>query len=486
MDFASLRRDAGGTLYLAALWSIVPAIGFFLLLAKIAPMAEFLNSHGSFGIAIYAALFAVAAGCGLTPTNAQAVLGGWVFGFQRGSLGALAGVTFGAIIGFAIARLVSQQQLRALVDRHPRAAIVRRALLDKSGFRALGILTLLRIPPNMPFAMSNLAMASAGAKFVPYTLGALFGMAPRTILTVYFAARAASTGAKDIQDFAKSGEGKLMLLAGLVVLFFVIWVIQRIGSAALEKALPAKAGEPKKADAWWSSAFDRSYLERYAHRDDAEAKRMLDTFSSRVDFGAGRVLDLCCGAGRHSAELKKRGAKVVGLDFSRDLLAAGHAREPALDLLRGDMRRLPIRTGSLAGVIQLFTAFGYFEQDADNRAVLAEVARVLRPSGFYVLDLFNREPVLAALTGATERKLPDGTVVFEERRFDAARKRIEKTMRHGEETRFESVRVFDEIELREWFSSAGLDVERVLGDYDGGAYGASNSPRMIFVARRTG
>ncbi len=488
LDFATLRREAGGTVYLAALWSSVPMFGGFYLLAKIAPVADDLHSRGDSGLWLYATLFAVLSGSGVLPTYAISALGGWVFGFERGAVGAMTGITCGAVVGFLISRLVSHQQVRALVDRHPQAAIVRRALLERSGFASLPILALLRIPPNMPFALSNLAMASAGAKFVPYALGALLGTAPRTLVAVYLAASAASTGAKDIQAFTKSGEGKTMLVAGIVIFFGVVWIIQRIGKSALDRALLKDAATRGPSEGtWWARSFDHSYLQRYAHRDEAEAKRMLATFATVVDFHRGPILDLCCGAGRHSSLLRQEGSRVFSLDYSIELLAAGRERDPALRLTRGDMRRLPYRDRAFLGVVHLFTAFGYFESDAENRGVLDEVARVVEPGGFYVLDLFNATLAIGSATeggGKSERKLDDGSIVREQRSYDPIRKRVEKTMSSGTQTRFESVRVFEESELRGWFEAAGFVVERVLGDYEGGAYDVAGSPRMIIVARR--
>jgi uncharacterized membrane protein YdjX (TVP38/TMEM64 family) len=240
IDLDAVRRDAGPAFWLAILWATVPALGGFVLLAKIGPFADWLDTHGDAALWIYAAFFGVTAGLGLLPTYAQAVLGGWVFGVRDGCLGSALGITIGVLLGYVITKLTSRDRVRAIVERYPKAAIVRAALLERGFLRTLGILSLLRVPPNMPFALANLAMTAAGARFVPYVLGAVIGMAPRTGVTVYLAAAAASTGAKDIQSFADSGEGKWMLLGGIAVLFIVLWVIGKIGQAALARALPSE------------------------------------------------------------------------------------------------------------------------------------------------------------------------------------------------------------------------------------------------------
>lgn len=238
IDLDEVRRDAGFAFWLALLWAVVPALGGFVLLAKIGPIAEWLREHGDSALWIYAVGFGVTAGLGLLPTYAQAVLGGWVFGATHGYLGAMGGVTIGVLLGYGITRWTSQDKVRAILDRYPKASIVRAALLDRGFLHELGILSLLRVPPNMPFALANLAVTAAGARFVPYVLGAILGMTPRTFLVVSLAAAAASTGAKDIQSFADDGEGWWMLIAGIALLAGVLWILGKIGQAALARALP--------------------------------------------------------------------------------------------------------------------------------------------------------------------------------------------------------------------------------------------------------
>lgn len=243
IDLDAVRRDAGFAFWLAIFWGTLPALGGFALLAYIAPIAEWLQSHGESALWIYAAGFGVTAGLGFLPTYAQAVLGGWVFGTTYGYAGAMVGVAIGTLIGYLVTRWTSKDRVRAVLDRYPKAAIVRAALLERGFWKSLFVLSLLRVPPNMPFALANLAMTSAGARFVPYLLGALIGMTPRTLVTVFLAAAAASTGAKDIQSFADDGEGKWMLVGGIAVLAIVLWIIGKIGQAALERALPATTAD---------------------------------------------------------------------------------------------------------------------------------------------------------------------------------------------------------------------------------------------------
>lgn len=240
---------------------------------------------------------------------------------------------------------------------------------------------------------------------------------------------------------------------------------------------------------WWIAAFDSTYAQRYAHRNDAEAALALKTLlECGIVAQNDRVLDLCCGAGRHLAQLRTRGVSTIGLDYSQDLLALARARVASACLVRGDMRALPFGAATFDAVIHMFTAFGYFEDDDENEFVLREVARVLRAGGRYVLDLFNAKPTIEALVPEFEREMPDGSIVREKRWYDSHRRRIYKTTtttRAGRSREFtESVRVFSPEDLDEWLKRSGFAQVSRLGDYAGARFEPTQSPRMITVVSK--
>lgn len=259
----------------------------------------------------------------------------------------------------------------------------------------------------------------------------------------------------------------------------------------------APAPEP-----WYRRAFRAGYLDLYAHRNEEDAARAVEFIQDRLrPRPETRLLDLCCGAGRHLMRLLPRVGLGVGLDLSRVLL--DRAREtydhPSPQpsqasprahgaLVQGDMRALPFAPASFDLAVNLFTSMGYFDSDEENRGVLGEVARVLVPGGDFVLDHINRPHLERSLEARTERRLDGGVRVIESRRFDAQRRRIHKRVewiesegRSREWT--ESVRVYEFEELTSVLQSVGLQVTQCFGDYDARAHD-SNSPRMIILARR--
>jgi SAM-dependent methyltransferase len=239
--------------------------------------------------------------------------------------------------------------------------------------------------------------------------------------------------------------------------------------------------------AWYKEWFGEEYLELYSHRDESEAEQHAEFVARHLPAEDGRcpraVLDLACGAGRHTAALRRRGYRTLGVDISLTLLA----RMSGLPKVSGDMRRLPFRGESFDWVLSFFTSFGYFEQERENFRVLEEIVRTLAPGGRLLLDLMNPEPVLAHLTPRESQQL-DGRRVDIERWYDAAKKRINKRIAvetPGSKPRafLESVRVYQPDEVIIGLHWAGLDVDRVFGNFQGDPY-ARDSERLILIGNK--
>ena len=240
---------------------------------------------------------------------------------------------------------------------------------------------------------------------------------------------------------------------------------------------------------WYKRWFaDELYMELYAHRDAGEAQRAIDLFERAAAPVQGlRCLDLACGTGRHAFELARRGASVLAADLSPTLLAAARRKTQRhagrLQLLRADMRRLPVADGSLDAVLQLFTAFGYFHDDGENARVIGGVRRCLRDGGRYLLDYLNVPQVRATLVPESTQTV-DGVEVMQQRSLTATRVEKRIRIRHGGRERVfeESVRLFTLDEFQRMFRENGFVLEHVAGDYDGAAFGDA-SPRCLMFAR---
>jgi SAM-dependent methyltransferase len=243
---------------------------------------------------------------------------------------------------------------------------------------------------------------------------------------------------------------------------------------------------------WFQTAFGSSYLEIYGHRDEVEAEAAVELLLERFEVpeGAGPVLDIGCGAGRHLEALHHRGFRAVGLDLSQDLLRRAESRV-AGGVVRADMRRLPFREGVFGAAISMFTSFGYFPDPGENGEVLREAHRVTVPGGGLAIDYFNREVVLAALVPESVR-VAGGCRILERRRVrpgpggtDWIVKNVE-IYREGRpmEAWREEVAAFAPADLRRLVEAAGFEITACLGNYDGSPFDAGSSPRCLFLARR--
>lgn len=243
--------------------------------------------------------------------------------------------------------------------------------------------------------------------------------------------------------------------------------------------------------AWYEEWFDEDYLALYAHRDEAEAERFVDVVWTRLGLRAGmRIADVPCGAGRHSAAFARRGARVAGVDLSRVMLKRAthdvNSENADVWFVRGDVRQIPLRSGSFRLAANLFTSLGYFESEAENERAFAELARLLARDGTLVVDVVNPIYLRASFLSETLREFP-GMVIWQHRTLDPARRRIVKEIeiRRGERVRRirESVRLYEREDLAGLAGKHGLSVVDFWGDYDGSAF-EERSPRVILLAKK--
>ncbi len=243
-----------------------------------------------------------------------------------------------------------------------------------------------------------------------------------------------------------------------------------------------------RGEAWYRRWFGEDYLDVYPHRDEAEAARAVELFLSETELGPDdRVLDLACGAGRHLNLLREAGPAAAGLDLSLPLLRRARERDPRASVVQGDMRTLPFADAAFKAVVQFFTSFGYFDSRAEDRRVLAEVRRVLRPGGSFLLDFLDAERVRDELVPEDERQRGGRTV--RQRRWiedGTVMKRIE-IERDGEssEVYHERVRLYEPEELAAMLSGAGLAPRCRFGDYDGSGFRRGESPRLLILGVAT-
>ena len=252
--------------------------------------------------------------------------------------------------------------------------------------------------------------------------------------------------------------------------------------------------------AWYETFFDENYLKEYEKGLTLErAQKEADFINSTLNLpqaapdatGGARILDLCCGHGRHTVELAAAGYSMVGQDLSTTFLDlakdAAAARNLQIQFIHADMREIPFE-GELDAVINLFSAFGYFDDDAENQKVLDGVAKALKPGGKFLIDLLNTPRIIRDFLPQSWDELSDGTVVLTKRNYniltgyneecriyiapDGSKREIQLTLR-----------LYFYPELTKMLNCADLTPIQVFGDYDGSEY-TWDSRRMIVLAEK--
>ena len=129
-----------------------------------------------------------------------------------------------------------------------------------------------------------------------------------------------------------------------------------------------------QGSAWYVDFFRSDYLNVYGHMFTEERAEKESAFVARtlgLKPGAS-VLDLCCGQGRHSVQLAKRGFKVTGLDLNAEYLdlasKAAEAAKVTIETVAGDMREIPFEN-KFDAIVNMYSSFGYLESEAEDLKV---------------------------------------------------------------------------------------------------------------------
>ncbi len=208
----------------------------------------------------------------------------------------------------------------------------------------------------------------------------------------------------------------------------------------------------------------------------------------QIRHGA-QVLDLCCGVGRHSIELARRGFRVTGVDVTPHYLreARQKAKKANLNItfIKDDMRHFH-RRNTYNLVINLFGSFGYFEDQKDDYRVAKNVYGSLKKHGDFIIELMGKE-VLARIFQKRDWYEIDNTIVLEERKTDNDWKRIESRWvilkgRRRKEFNI-SLRLYSAVELSALLKGVGFRKVNVYGDLTGAPYDQT-AKRLVVVAHK--
>jgi SAM-dependent methyltransferase len=239
----------------------------------------------------------------------------------------------------------------------------------------------------------------------------------------------------------------------------------------------------KNRTTWYSSWFDTPFYHiLYKDRDHAEAHTFMDALTNYLNLPeGGSILDLACGKGRHAMYLNTLGYNVTGIDLSENSIA--YAKQFKNETLHFDVHNMckPYHK-QFDAVFNLFTSFGYFDNDANNLSTIKAIKANLNTYGFGVIDFMNSNFVIANL-------IPENTKTVEDITFNLKRytkdgyifKDIAFTKDNEDYNFTERVRAFTLSDFKELFEAADVHLLDVFGDYKLNSFNPDSSERLIMI-----
>lgn len=238
---------------------------------------------------------------------------------------------------------------------------------------------------------------------------------------------------------------------------------------------------------WFAEWFDSPYYHiLYQHRDYTEAEFFMTNLVRHLQIVPNQcVLDLACGKGRHAIFLSNQGLDVTGIDLSIQSIEYARTFEKEnLSFFTQDMRK-PFRINYFDYVFNLFTSFGYFENQRDELHTIAAIRQNLRPNGILVMDFFNSQKIIENLV-AEEYKTLSGIHFHIKRSFENGflLKNIEFEDK-GKKYHFtEKVRSLTLSDFQNLFAKNEMQILELFGNYALDAFDINRSDRLILIVKR--
>jgi uncharacterized membrane protein YdjX (TVP38/TMEM64 family) len=196
----------------------------------VAPLVRELSAYGDWAPLLFIAAY-VAASIVLAPAFLLTFASGALFGLWRGTLYTYVGAVLGSSAVYALAAPLARSRVLRWIDRDPRVAAARRAVIGHSTW----IMFLLRLSPLVPYNLLNYALALSGVRYLDFLIASI-GMIPAIVMYVYYG--------KVVGDVAKLAVGVapprgpeyyVLLVVGLVATVAATTIITRAARNAMEE-----------------------------------------------------------------------------------------------------------------------------------------------------------------------------------------------------------------------------------------------------------
>jgi SAM-dependent methyltransferase len=238
---------------------------------------------------------------------------------------------------------------------------------------------------------------------------------------------------------------------------------------------------------WFTCWFNSRYYDiLYKDRDQTEADTFIHNLVKFLNPAPHSfMLDLACGKGRHAISLGKMGYNVTGIDISdKNIHSAETSARRNLEFYIHDMRK-PFMVNYYDYVFNLFTSFGYFDNERENQAVITNIYNALKPNGVFVLDFVNIKKATHNLSQFEEKEV-DGVqfVVRRSVQDNFLIKNIEVTDGAQHFTYQEKVYMFTPETLSVLLEKQGFEAVKTFGDYNLSTFTPATSDRFILISKK--
>lgn len=234
---------------------------------------------------------------------------------------------------------------------------------------------------------------------------------------------------------------------------------------------------------WFSEWFNTHYYHiLYKNRNNDEAQNFIQNLVSFLKLPKDHsILDLACGKGRHSIYLNSLGYPVIGADLSENSIDyANQFANNKLKFIVQDMRK-PFSI-KVDAVFNMFTSFGYFDDDNDDIKVLKNIEACLSENGVAVVDYMNVNKVIKNLVKAETVERDDIEFRIKRHVTDGfITKEINLTEKEEELYFQERVKAIDLDKFKHYCTQANLKIKHIFGDYNLSEFNVSTSDRLILI-----
>jgi len=238
---------------------------------------------------------------------------------------------------------------------------------------------------------------------------------------------------------------------------------------------------------WFTNWFDSPYYHiLYKNRDEKEAELFIDKLIEKLQLKKGcKLIDIACGKGRHATYFNKKGMDVVGVDLSKNSLSAAKQFEnSSLMFEMYDMREV-YKENYFDIATNLFTSFGYFDNENDNLNAMNAIAKNLKSEGLLIIDFLNVKKAITNLL-SSEQKTIDGIVFNINRKVEEEHiiKDIAITDGTIKQKYQEKVKAMTLANFTELISKSGLKIIDIFGNYKLEDFNVLTSDRLILICKK--